>query len=168
MSDVTSSWLTVGFAPIRLAQEPVRSETIIARAVEALQPMIAEHRHELSIDCPDGSLMVRGDLTRLVQILGNLLNNAAKYNERRRRIHLSVRRAGESVEFRVKDNGIGIAADSQPKLFNLFSRLETTDDRTPGGLGIGLALVRKLVEMHAGEVAVSSSGLGQAASSSCA
>ena len=146
---------------IRLAQEPVRSETIIARAVEALQPMIAEHRHELSIDCPDGSLMVRGDLTRLVQILGNLLNNAAKYTNDGGRIHLSVRRDARFVEFRVKDNGIGIAPDSQSKLFNLFSRLETTDDRTPGGLGIGLALVRKLVEMHSGEVAVRSAGVGQ-------
>ena len=146
---------------IRLAQEPVRSETIIARAVEALQPMIAEHRHELSIDCPDGSLMVRGDLTRLVQILGNLLNNAAKYTNDGGRIHMSVRRDGRSVEFRVRDNGIGIAPDSQSKLFNLFSRLETTDDRTPGGLGIGLALVRKLVEMHSGEVAVRSAGVGQ-------
>jgi signal transduction histidine kinase len=146
---------------IRLAQEPVRSETIIARAVEALQPMIAEHRHELSIDCPDGSLMVRGDLTRLVQILGNLLNNAAKYTNDGGRIHLSVRRDAGFVEFRVKDNGIGIAPGSQAKLFNLFSRLETTDDRTPGGLGIGLALVRKLVEMHSGEVAVRSAGAGQ-------
>jgi signal transduction histidine kinase len=146
---------------IRLAQEPVRSETIIARAVEALQPMIAEHRHELSIDCPDGSLMVRGDLTRLVQILGNLLNNAAKYTNDGGRIHLSVRRDGRHVEFRVKDNGIGIAPDSQSKLFNLFSRLETTDDRTPGGLGIGLALVRKLVEMHSGDVFVRSAGVGQ-------
>jgi signal transduction histidine kinase len=146
---------------IRLAQEPVRSETIIARAVEALQPMIAEHRHELSIDCPDGSLMVRGDLTRLVQILGNLLNNAAKYTNDGGRIHMSVRRDGRLVEFRVKDNGVGIAPDSQSKLFNLFSRLETTDDRTPGGLGIGLALVRKLVEMHSGEVAVRSAGVGQ-------
>ena len=145
---------------IRLAQEPVRTETIIARAVEALQPMIAEHRHELSIDCPDGSLMVRGDLTRLVQILGNLLNNAAKYTNDGGRIHLSVRRDGDFVEFLVRDNGIGIAPGSQAKLFNLFSRLETTDDRTPGGLGIGLALVRKLVEMHAGEVAVRSAGVG--------
>jgi signal transduction histidine kinase len=145
---------------IRLAQEPVRSETIIARAVEALQPMIAEHRHELSIDCPDGSLMVLGDLTRLVQILGNLLNNAAKYTNDGGRIHLSVRRDAGFVEFRVKDNGIGIAPGSQAKLFNLFSRLETTDDRTPGGLGIGLALVRKLVEMHSGEVAVRSAGIG--------
>jgi signal transduction histidine kinase len=145
---------------IRLAQEPVRTDTIIARAVEALQPMIAEHRHELSIDCPDGSLLVRGDLTRLVQILGNLLNNAAKYTNDGGRINLSVRRDADFVEFRVKDNGIGIAPDSQAKLFNLFSRLETTDDRTPGGLGIGLALVRKLVEMHSGEVAVRSAGVG--------
>lgn len=146
---------------IRLAQEPVRIETIIARAVEALQPLIAEHGHELSIDCPDVSLMVRGDLTRLVQVLGNLLNNAAKYTNEGGRIHVSVRREGSSVEFRVKDNGIGIAPGSHAKLFNLFSRLETSDDRTPGGLGIGLALVRKLVEMHAGEVAVRSAGAGQ-------
>jgi CheY-like chemotaxis protein len=74
---------------------------------------------------------------------------------------LSVRRDGSFVEFLVKDNGIGIAPGSQAKLFNLFSRLQTTDDRTPGGLGIGLALVRKLVEMHSGEVDVRSAGVGQ-------
>jgi signal transduction histidine kinase len=146
---------------IRLAQEPVRIETILARAVEALQPLITEHRHELSIECPDGSLTVKGDLTRLVQVLGNLLNNAAKYTNDGGRIHVSARRAGRSVEFRVKDNGIGIAPGSQSKLFNLFSRLETADDRTPGGLGIGLALVRKLTQMHAGEVDVRSAGVGQ-------
>jgi signal transduction histidine kinase len=146
---------------IKLAQEPVKIETIIARAVEALQPIITEHRHELSIDCPDGSLTVRGDLTRLVQVLGNLLNNAAKYTNDGGRIHIRARRNGTWVEFRVKDNGIGIPSDSQSKLFNLFSRLESSDDRTPGGLGIGLALVRKLVEMHLGEVAVASEGPGQ-------
>ncbi|MGH8185291.1 MAG: response regulator [Steroidobacteraceae bacterium] len=146
---------------IKLAQEPVKIETIIARAVEALQPIITEHRHELSIDCPDGSLTVRGDLTRLVQVLGNLLNNAAKYTNDGGRIHIRARRNATWVEFRVKDNGIGIPSESQSKLFNLFSRLESSDDRTPGGLGIGLALVRKLVEMHLGEVAVASEGPGK-------
>jgi signal transduction histidine kinase len=146
---------------IKLAQEPVKIETIIARAVEALQPIITEHRHELSIDCPDGSLTVRGDLTRLVQVLGNLLNNAAKYTNDGGRIHIRARRNGSWVEFTVKDNGIGIPRESQSKLFNLFSRLESSDDRTPGGLGIGLALVRKLVEMHCGEVAVASEGSGK-------
>jgi signal transduction histidine kinase len=146
---------------IRLAQEAVQVETILARAVEALQPVIAEHKHELSIDCPDGSLTVRGDLTRLVQVLGNLLNNAAKYTNAGGHIHVSVRQQGSAVEFRVKDDGIGIPAESQPKLFNLFSRLKQSDDRTPGGLGIGLALVRKLVEMHSGEVAVHSGGVDQ-------
>lgn len=146
---------------IKLAQEPVKIETIIARAVEALQPIITEHRHELSIDSPDGSLIVRGDLTRLVQVLGNLLNNAAKYTNDGGRIHIRARRNGNWVELSVKDNGIGIPRESQSKLFNLFARLESSDDRTPGGLGIGLALVRKLVEMHHGEVAVSSEGPGK-------
>lgn len=146
---------------IRLAQEPVQVGTILARAVEALQPIIAEHKHELSIDCPDGSLTVRGDPTRLVQVLGNLLNNAAKYTNAGGHIHVSVHQQDSVVEFRVKDNGIGIPQESQPRLFNLFSRLEQSDEHTPGGLGIGLALVRKLVEMHSGEVAVHSPGINQ-------
>jgi signal transduction histidine kinase len=146
---------------IRLAQEAVQVETILSRAIEALQPVITEHKHELSVDCPDGTLTVRGDMTRLVQVLGNLLNNAAKYTNAGGRIQVSVHQQGESVEFRVKDNGIGIPTESQSKLFNLFSRLKQSDDRTPGGLGIGLALVRKLVEMHSGEVAVHSAGIDQ-------
>jgi CheY-like chemotaxis protein len=128
--------------------------------VEALQPLIAEHKHELTVECPDTTLTVRGDLTRLVQVLGNLLNNAAKYTNSGGRIVLSARRVGSRVEVRVKDNGIGIPLESQAKLFNLFSRLTTSADRTPAGLGIGLALVRQLVEMHGGEVAVTSAGIG--------
>lgn len=146
---------------IRLARETVMIETLLARALEAAQPIIGEHGHELSIDCADRSLAVRGDPTRLVQVLGNLLNNAAKYTNPGGRIHVSARRTEEIVELRVKDNGIGIAAESQPKLFNLFSRVDSGSDRTPSGLGIGLALVRKLVEMHAGEVTVRSAGLGR-------
>jgi signal transduction histidine kinase len=146
---------------IKLAQEPVQIETILTRAVEALQPLINEHKHELTIDCPDPTLTVRGDLTRLVQVLGNLLNNAAKYTNNGGRIQLSARRVGSLVEFRVQDDGIGIPPDSQAKLFNLFSRLSSGEDRTPSGLGIGLALVRQLVQMHAGEVAVFSAGVGQ-------
>jgi signal transduction histidine kinase len=146
---------------IKLAQEPVSIETILTRAVEALQPLINEHKHELTVDCPDPTLTVRGDLTRLVQVLGNLLNNAVKYTNNGGKIHLSARRVGSQVEFRVKDNGIGIPPDSQAKLFNLFSRLTSSEDRTPSGLGIGLALVRQLVQMHAGEVAVFSAGVDQ-------
>ncbi|MGH8177555.1 MAG: response regulator [Steroidobacter sp.] len=145
---------------IRLTQGAVKIETIVERAVEALQPTIAAHEHELSIDCADPSLMVRGDLTRLVQVLGNLLSNAAKYTNDGGRIQLVVQRVNSHVEFSVRDNGIGIPPESLSKLFNLFSRLDGSDDRTPGGLGIGLALVRKLVEMHAGEVSARSEGAG--------
>lgn len=145
---------------IRLTQAPVKIETILERALEALQPVIMEHRHELSVECEDASLMVRGDLTRLVQVLGNLLNNAAKYTNAGGRIRLTVRKVDSHVEFSVLDNGIGIPPESLPRLFNLFSRLDGSDERTPGGLGIGLALVRKLIEMHGGQVAVHSDGAG--------
>jgi CheY-like chemotaxis protein len=97
----------------------------------------------------------------MVQVLGNLLSNAAKYTNPGGRIELSARPSGEGVEIRVRDDGIGIPAESQPKLFQLFSRLESGSDRTPGGLGIGLALVRRLVEMHGGAVEVSSDGAGR-------
>jgi signal transduction histidine kinase len=143
---------------IKLAREPVNIATVLARAVETLQPMISEHKHELTIDCPDDSLVVIGDMTRLTQILGNLLNNAAKYTNPGGVIGLAVRRDGDWVELRVKDNGIGIPEDSVSKLFHLFSRLKGSEDRTAGGLGIGLALVRTLVEMHDGAVTVTSEG----------
>jgi signal transduction histidine kinase len=143
---------------IKLAREPVSVGVVVARAVETLQPVITEYKHQLTIDCPDDSLIVVGDVTRLTQVLGNLLNNAAKYTNPGGSIALSVRRSDDWVEVCVKDNGIGIAEESVPKLFQLFSRLKGTDDRTPGGLGIGLALVRTLVEMHEGAVSVASDG----------
>ena len=146
---------------IRLTHAPLAIETILERTLEASQPMIAERGHELAVERPDGALTVRGDLTRLVQVLGNLLNNAAKYTPRGGRIRLGVRRKGASAEFVVADNGIGIPAESLPRLFNLFTRLDANNEGMPGGLGIGLALVRKLVEMHAGEVDVRSEGSGK-------
>ena len=146
---------------IRLTHSPLAIETIIERTLEASQPMIAERGHELAVERADGALTVRGDLTRLVQILGNLLNNAAKYTPRGGRIKLATRRVDGRVEFSVTDNGIGIPADSLPRLFNLFTRLDANNEGMPGGLGIGLALVRKLVEMHAGEVDVRSDGQGK-------
>lgn len=146
---------------INLMREPLTVGTIVARAIETLQPVIAEHKHELTIDCEDESLVVEGDLTRLTQVLGNLLSNAAKYTNNGGHIGLVVRRQGELVELRVRDDGIGIPAESIPRLFSLFSRLKSGPDRLQGGLGIGLALVRKLVDMHGGEVSVQSAGEGQ-------
>ena len=146
---------------IRLTQEPLTIDAILERTLEATQPVIAARGHELSLERPKVSLSVRGDLTRLVQVLSNLLNNAAKYTNEGGRIHLAVRRRGGQVEIRVRDNGIGISPESLPRLFNLFSRLDADGEGMPGGLGIGLALVRKLVEMHSGEVVVRSEGVGK-------
>jgi CheY-like chemotaxis protein len=143
---------------IKLTKEPVTVGTLIARAVETLQPLIAEYRHRLTIDCPDESLVVVGDVTRLTQVLGNLLNNAVKYTNPGGHIELTVQRSGNWVEMCVRDDGIGIPEESVSKLFHLFSRLKGTEDRTAGGLGIGLALVRTLVEMHGGVVSVTSDG----------
>jgi CheY-like chemotaxis protein/anti-sigma regulatory factor (Ser/Thr protein kinase) len=112
----------------------------------------------LTVACPDDSLVVIGDVTRLTQVLGNLLNNAAKYTNPGGHIELAVHRRGDAVEISVKDDGIGIAGDSIPRLFHLFSRLRRNEDRTAGGLGIGLALVRTLVHMHDGTVSVASDG----------
>jgi signal transduction histidine kinase len=145
---------------ITLATQPVEVGTILSRAIEASQPTIAEYKHTLAIDCPDETLMIEGDLTRLVQVLGNLISNAAKYTNPGGRIQVAVVANGGHAEFRVKDNGIGIAQESLPKLFNLFSRVHI-GDRAPGGLGIGLALSRKLVQMHFGDVLVESGGIGE-------
>src|SRR5690606_690616 len=109
---------------------------------------------------PDDSITIKGDLTRLVQVLANLISNAAKYTNPGGRVDIEVRSTGEHVEFCVTDNGIGIAPESVPKLFNLFSRVHS-GDRAPGGLGIGLALSRKLIQMHMGDVICESEGVGK-------
>ncbi len=145
---------------ITLTTEPIQVGTILSRAIEASQPTVHEYKHVLKVDCPDETLMIEGDMTRLVQVLGNLISNAAKYTNIGGHIEVSVLENSGHVEFRVKDNGIGIAQESLPKLFNLFSRVHS-GDRAPGGLGIGLALSRKLVQMHLGDVLVESAGIGQ-------
>ena len=108
---------------------------------------------------PDAALEVEGDLTRLTQVLSNLLNNAVKYTEAGGQIKVAVTRLGEMTEIRVKDSGLGISAELLPRLFNLFTQADATTHRAQGGLGIGLALVRRLVEMHGGTVSADSSGV---------
>jgi signal transduction histidine kinase len=145
---------------INLSREPVSVSTIIARAIETIQPLIAEQRHELTVDVTDEVLEVEGDLTRLTQVLGNLLNNAAKYTDPGGSIVVSARRANADVEIRVRDNGIGIPPELLPRLFQLFTQVDAAAHRAQGGLGIGLALVRQLVQMHGGSVTAYSNGPG--------
>ena len=146
---------------INLNMERLEVSTIVGRAVEAIEPALVEHQHQLSVDCPSEPMFVEGDGTRLVQVLGNLLSNAVKYSKPRGRIELGVRRANAAIEFRVRDYGIGIAVESLPKLFTLFSRLPGGPAEAQAGLGVGLALVRRLVEMHGGSVSAHSDGLDE-------
>ena len=145
---------------INLSREPITVATIVARAIETIQPLIAEQRHELSLEISDEVLEVEGDLTRLTQVLGNLLNNAAKYTDPGGSIVLSARREGTDVDIRVRDNGIGIPPALLPRLFQLFTQVDGAAHRAQGGLGIGLALVRQLVQMHGGSVTAYSDGPG--------
>src|SRR6185436_8649128 len=110
------------------------------------------------IELPDHAVAVDGDAVRLAQILGNLLSNAAKYTHDGGRIQLRVSCDESQVQVRVKDDGVGIPAEILPKLFELFQQFERTLDRSQGGLGIGLALVRRLVELHGGNISVQSAG----------
>jgi signal transduction histidine kinase len=144
---------------IKLAREPVQVGLIMARSLEAVQPLIADYRHQLQIDCADESLIVDGDPTRLVQVLSNLLSNAIKYTDPGGKIELRVWSDEKCVEFSVKDNGRGIPSASIGKLFTIFSRLPESQERQHDGLGIGLALVKKLVDLHGGEVSVQSAGV---------
>jgi len=146
---------------ITLHRERVELATVVARAVETAQPLIEAQGHELAVSLPDESLPVEADPVRLVQVVGNLLTNAAKYTERGGRIGLSARREGSEALLRVRDTGIGIAPDMLPKIFDLFVQVDHAATRSQGGLGIGLTLVKNLVEMHGGTVEARSEGLGR-------
>jgi signal transduction histidine kinase len=145
---------------ITLAREPVLVTTVLTRALETNQPLAEEQTYRLAIEVSEPDLEVEGDLTRLTQALGNLLNNAVKYTEPGGTIIVSARRAQNMVEIRVRDSGVGISPELLPRLFNLFTQADSVARRSQGGLGIGLALVRKLVEMHGGTVSAHSAGLG--------
>jgi CheY-like chemotaxis protein/two-component sensor histidine kinase len=146
---------------ITLNREPVLAGAVIAGAVETMRPAIDARRQELTLDLPDELITVDGDKTRLVQVLGNILSNASKFTDVGGRIHLKVAREGPSVAISVTDNGIGIAPELMPRIFELFAQVHARSQTPQGGLGIGLALVRRLVEMHGGSVSAESGGAGK-------
>jgi signal transduction histidine kinase len=137
---------------ITLQLEPVLVGAIVARAVETARPAIDAHRHALELDLPEELISVEGDKTRLVQVIANILHNAAKFMDPGGRIRLGVRREGQHALISIADSGIGIAPDLLPKIFELFTQVHAKSERAQGGLGIGLALVRWLTEMHGGTV----------------
>ena len=146
---------------IRLEMERIDVAAIVATAVETSRPLIDEAGHELTVSMPDETLWVKCDRVRLSQVLSNLLNNAAKYTRGGGSIHLSVERDGSECVFRVRDNGIGIPREMLSKVFDLFTQVERSLDRSRGGLGVGLTLARRLIEMHGGRIDVASDGPGQ-------
>jgi len=145
---------------ITLQREPVLVGAIVARAVETARPAIDAQRHALTLELPDELITVDGDKTRLIQVLANILHNASKFMDPGGRIHLKVAREGSQVAISVSDTGIGISQDLIPKVFELFTQVHSKSERAQGGLGIGLALVRRLTEMHGGVVTARSDGPG--------
>jgi CheY-like chemotaxis protein/two-component sensor histidine kinase len=146
---------------IHLRKVRVELGEAVARAVETARPLIAARRHELSVSLPDEPIPLEADAARLEQVLANLLNNAAKYTETGGRIAIEAHREGEAAVVRVRDNGIGIAPELLPRIFDLFTQADRSLDRSQGGLGIGLTLVRSLVEMHGGRITAASAGVGK-------
>jgi signal transduction histidine kinase/ActR/RegA family two-component response regulator len=150
------SRVTRGLAVLERA--PVDLKRVVADAAEQVRPLVEARRHELVLQLAPEAACVEGDHKRLVQVLANLLNNAAKYTPDGGQLRLSMTLDAAQVMLVVTDNGIGIAAELLPTVFDLFSQAERTPDRTQGGLGLGLALVKSLVELHGGSVAAASAG----------
>ena len=145
---------------INLTRQRLEVGDLIDRAVETVEPAIQARRHALSIEIVDRTHAVYGDPLRLTQAIANILGNAAKYTECGGNIDVRCRRRNRDIEICVRDTGIGIAPEVLPRIFDLFTQLDHRMERSPSGLGIGLALVRRLVEMHGGTVTAHSEGPG--------
>jgi signal transduction histidine kinase/CheY-like chemotaxis protein len=154
VSRITRDWL-------ELRKEHVDLAEVVHAAIEASRPGIIERGHEFTVTHGPEPVTVDADPTRLAQVFGNLLNNAAKFSEPKGRIAMSVERQNGDVLVRVRDHGIGVSEAMVPRIFDLFGQLQPSLERDQGGLGIGLALVKRLVEMHGGSVSVSSEGIGK-------
>jgi CheY-like chemotaxis protein len=145
---------------IQLHKELISLSSVLSHAVEAVQPAISEKRHVLSLDLSSDTLPVFGDPTRLEQIFVNLLANAAKYTDDGGFIVVIARRDGDRAVVRVRDDGIGIPPEMLGRIFDPFAQVDQSLDRSKGGLGIGLTLVKSLAEMHGGSVLAASAGSG--------
>ncbi len=143
---------------IELRPRPTLLADLVSRAIETVDPMLRRKRHMVSVAASRWNLYVNVDPERLVQCFSNVLTNSIKYTENGGEIHVDLREDGDEVVVTVSDNGMGIAPELQPRIFDLFVQAERTLDRAQGGLGIGLSIVKRLVEMHDGRVAIRSEG----------
>jgi CheY-like chemotaxis protein len=146
---------------MELRRSRVLLEDVVAAAVETARPLIEAAQHDLTISLPADPIPLDADLTRLAQVFGNLLTNSAKYTGHGGRIELAADRHGDYVVVSIRDTGIGIPAEALPRIFDMFSQVDRGIERSTGGLGIGLALVKGLAEMHGGSVEAESEGPGR-------
>ncbi|HEU4931860.1 MAG TPA: ATP-binding protein [Pyrinomonadaceae bacterium] len=146
---------------LELQKQPVALSVVVSQAVETVRPLISEARHQLTIDLPPEPLQLNADTVRLSQAFSNLLNNACKYTDPGGRISLTAARQDGHVVVSIRDNGMGIPTELSPKIFDMFTQADNALERQHGGLGIGLALVKRLVEMHEGEVSAGTNPAGE-------
>ena len=146
---------------IELRKELVELRSVVNDAIEASRPFIEKRGHTLSVDFPPETIVLDADPTRLSQVLQNLLNNAGKYMDDGGRIWLTARREKAQVVIGVRDTGIGIPVEMLPRIFEMFTQVDRSIERSQGGLGIGLTLVERLVSLHGGEVEAKSAGSGK-------
>jgi len=146
---------------VELDRRPLEIASVVAKAVEMATPLFEQRAHELVVDVPRHGLVVSGDPVRLAQVVSNLLTNAARYTAPGGHVHVDARGDGAEVVLRVRDDGIGMAPELLPRVFDLFVQGERPRDRQQGGLGLGLALARNLTELHGGSIGAASDGVGQ-------
>jgi PAS domain S-box-containing protein len=146
---------------VRLTRIPLFVADVVARAIEIADPLLEQRGHQIEVDVPREGLRVHGDEVRLIQVVSNLLTNAARYTAPGGVLRITAARDGEQAVLRVADNGSGISAELLPRIFGMFVQGNRASDRSEGGLGLGLALVRSLVELHGGSVSAHSEGLGK-------
>jgi PAS domain S-box-containing protein len=145
---------------VTLREERLSVSSVLADAIEQAHSLMETRRHHFNVHVPEEQSFIKGDRTRLIQVFSNLINNAAKYTLPEGHITLRVQRNDTHVEVVVEDNGEGVEPSFQPHIFDLFTQAERSPDRAQGGLGIGLALVKSLVELHGGHVSMHSEGIG--------
>jgi signal transduction histidine kinase len=145
---------------VQLRREPVEMSLVVAKGIEIASPLLEQRRHQLSVAVPAEGLVAHVDVDRMAQVLANLLTNAAKYTPSGGQVRVTAAQEGESIVVRIRDNGMGIAKEMLGRMFDLFVQGQRTIDRSEGGLGIGLMLVRSLTEMHGGTVSAHSEGHG--------
>jgi len=146
---------------LRLQRERIDLRVVVGHAIETLEPDLNKCRHRLTTALPDGPVWLHADPSRLEQVFVNLLANASRYTDAGGELSVCLRVCNGQAIVRVRDSGIGIAADALPHIFDLFKQANSADPRSKAGLGVGLAVVRHLVELHGGQVTAASAGRGR-------